>query len=198
MRTLLCSRNARLSRSAPGRRATRSSAGRGAHDTRHRLANAAAEVGTARAPASRRQRPGVPRVLREVLRRAWLPAGVPSLGRQRRTRRCIRELQSLARTPRAWRRRRDPADLPDGARWDDPTVFGGQDHRSPGRPRRDVRRRNSPSSPTGCTTARACSFSIAWRSRCRSCRRIATGRDVLPRSTWAMTLRHPTTTATRN
>ena len=69
-------------------------------------------MGTARAPAPGRQRAGVPGILREVLRRARLPAGLPPLGRERRTRRRVRELQSLAGTACARRRRRDPSALP--------------------------------------------------------------------------------------
>ena len=40
--------------------------------------------------------PGVPGVLREVLRRARLSPGLRALGRERRSRRCVRELQPLA------------------------------------------------------------------------------------------------------
>ena len=57
----------------------------------------------ARAPAARRQRAGVPRVLPEIFRRPRLPAVRRALGRQRRPGRCVRELQPVARAARARR-----------------------------------------------------------------------------------------------
>ena len=72
-----------------------------------------------------------------------------------------------------------------GLRGHDPPVLRGEDDRRARRPRRHVRARSSRRSPTGCTTARGCSSSTAWRSRCRRCRRIASARAASPASTWA-------------
>ena len=70
---------------------------------------------------------------------ARLPSSVPALGRERRAGRCVRELQSLARAPRAGRGRRDPAALSHGLGGDDPPVLRSEDQRRARGPRRHVR-----------------------------------------------------------
>ena len=74
VRAVLGDRRARRVRGRAHRRANR--------DRHDRVADARARVGDAPAPAAGRQRARVPRILRQVLRRARLPAVLPALGRQ--------------------------------------------------------------------------------------------------------------------
>ena len=116
-----------------------------------------------------------------------------ALGRQRWPRRCVRELQPVAGAARARRQRRDPADVYAGPRGYAQAVHRGQDHRRADRPPGHVTR-NSSCSPTGCTTARGCSCSIAWGCRSRSDATYRDARAASPGSTWARIPTRPTTT----
>ena len=97
-------------------------AGRSGFYRDDRFADGGAEVGPDGASVAGRERAGRPRVLPEVFRRPRIPARLRALGRERRPGRCVRELQPLARTARAWRRRRDRPDVPEGQRRDAQAV----------------------------------------------------------------------------
>ena len=87
------------------------------------------------------KRPGLPGVLREVLRRARLSPGLPALGRERRARRCVRELQSLAGAACARRQTTRSSSSTSRPGGHDPPVLRSEDDRRAGRPGRHVRER---------------------------------------------------------
>ena len=126
-----------------------------------------ARLGDAGAPPPRRERARLPRVPREVLRRPRLRPVRPALGRQRRARRCVRELQPLAGAARA-RRQTTRSSGATSRRWKGMIrqYSEAKTTRRPGRARRHVREGVLARSRTGCTTARACSSSTACRCRC--------------------------------
>ena len=96
----------------------------------HRHPDGSAALGRSRTAAPRRERAGVSRVLHEVLRRSRSSPVRRALGRQRRTRRCIREFQPLARVARARCGRRHSRDVFQGSRGPAQAIHRGEDDRS--------------------------------------------------------------------
>ena len=163
-------------------------------DGHDRFTDGRAEVGADGAAAARRERARGARVLPEIFRRSRVSAVLRALGRERRPGRRVRELQSLARAARAGRERRDRADVPEGSRGDDQAVHRGEDDEGWCPPASTgCTTRSSARSPTGSTTAKGCSSSTAWRSRCRQIRNISSACAGFRASTWARIPTRPTT-----
>ena len=101
-------------------------------------AHGPAALGNAGATTAERERSGVPRILQEVLRRPRLPSVLRPLGGQRRSGRCLRELQPLAGAPRARCFGRDPRDVLQGPRGADCAIHRRQDDERADRAAGDV------------------------------------------------------------